>query len=76
MSKKGHYVGTVAMAEVLGCTPKTVRGYCEDGLFPGARRLPGNRSDWRIPRKFFLDAQRGAPIPQPHIQSNDPGQNG
>lgn len=54
------YVGTAAMARVLGCTPKTVRGYCQDGLFPGAKRLPGKQSSWRIPLKFFLDAQRGS----------------
>lgn len=66
MTKKGHYVGTSAMAEALGCTPETVRVYCEGGLFPGAKRLPGGRSDWRIPRKFFLDAKGGSPSQQPN----------
>lgn len=61
MSRDGDYVGTVAMAQVLGCTPMTVRGYCEAGLFPGAKRLPGRNQYWRIPRKFFEDAKRGSP---------------
>lgn len=60
MSRDGDYVGTGAMAQALGCTPETVRGYCEGGLFPGAKRLPSGRSDWRIPRKFFEDARRGS----------------
>lgn len=58
------YVGTAAMARVLGCTPETVRVYCEGGLFPGAKRLPGSRGDWRIPRKFFSDAQGGSGMAQ------------
>lgn len=68
MSRDGDYVGTVAMARVLGCTPETVRVYCEGGLFPGAKRLPGERAHWRIPRKFFLDAKRGS-----HTANDQPG---
>jgi hypothetical protein len=63
MSKDKGYVGTAAMARVLGCTPETVRVYCEGGLFPGARRLFGKRADWRIPLKFFQDAQ-GIKVPE------------
>ena len=76
MSKSKGYVGTKAMAQVLGCTPMTVRGYCEEGLFPGAKRLPGSRGDWRIPRKFFLDTQGGSTMQQQHVCQDDPGQNG
>lgn len=63
MSRDGDYVGTWAMARVLGCSPVTVRGYCEAGLFPGAKRLPGRSKSWRIPRKFFEDAKSGAHPP-------------
>jgi|DewCreStandDraft_4_1066084.scaffolds.fasta_scaffold109944_2 hypothetical protein len=68
MSRDGDYVGTVAMARALGCTPETVRGYCEAGLFPGAKRLPGKNQYWRIPRKFFLDARGGS-----HPANGQPG---
>lgn len=71
MSQDKGYVGTAAMARVLGCTPETVRGYCEGGLFPGAKRLPGSRGDWRIPRKFFRDAQGGSTMLQPHGAAGD-----
>lgn len=76
MSKDKGYVGTAAMAEVLGCTPKTVRGYCEDGLFPGAKRLPGKQLHWRIPRKFFLDAQGGAGMANGQPASSDSTKSG
>jgi hypothetical protein len=71
MSKDKGYVSTGRMAEVLGCTPGTVRGYCEDGLFPGAKRLPGKAGYWRIPRKFFSDAQRGSTMQQPQGSPDD-----
>lgn len=59
MSRTKGFVSTGEMAKVLGCTPRTVQGYCEAGLFPGARKLPGGRGDWRIPKKIFQDATGG-----------------
>lgn len=75
MSDDQGYVGTAAMARVLGCTPMTVRGYCEDGLFPGAKRLPSKKASWRIPRKFFWDAQGGAGMAPGQAESGDSAKN-
>lgn len=46
------------VAEELGRSPSTVRGWCADGDLPGAYRLNGR--EWRIPRaslRRYLDAQ-------------------
>ena len=40
-------------AAILEISPRTVRRYIDQNLFPGAYRLNpiGSRSDWRIPRE-------------------------
>lgn len=59
-------VGDVAAA--LNFTPKTVREWCKQGVFPNAAKWPDNRptAEWRIPRSDYehVKATRFAP-PQP-----------
>jgi excisionase family DNA binding protein len=38
------------VAKILGCHPDTVRLMCDQGRLPGAFRLGGAGSQWRIPR--------------------------
>lgn len=39
------------VARILGFTPKTIRSWCAQGVFPGAQKFPDDapRSEWRIP---------------------------
>jgi hypothetical protein len=47
------------VARMLGFTPKTIRSWCANGVFPNARKWPNNnpRSEWRIPA-HDVEAQR------------------
>lgn len=57
MSGGNGYVTSGQMAEALGCSRRTVSGYCGEGLFPGAFQTMGGH--WRIPKKFFVEVQGG-----------------
>ena len=49
------------VARLLGFTPKTIRSWCQQGVFPGARKHPDDRprSEWRIPARDVEAYQRG-----------------
>jgi len=44
------WMDTEEAAGVLSMTPKTVRRWCTDGRFPGARKT-SDHGEWRIPTK-------------------------
>lgn len=55
MSATLKYVSSGKMGGVMGCSRRTVNGYCLDGLYPGAFQTMGGH--WRIPEKYFREVQ-------------------
>lgn len=45
---------------ILGFTAKTIRAWCQRGVFPGAKKFPDNspRSEWRIPPEDVAQIKR------------------
>ena len=43
------------VAERLRVHPRTIVRWLDDGLFPGAYRLPGAKGAWRVPRTAVAD---------------------
>lgn len=61
----GQFVGTGKAAEVLDVSPKTVRRYCQDDKFPGARKTT-EHGEWRIPLR---DVHRAAGEARPPTET-------
>ncbi|OSM43498.1 helix-turn-helix domain-containing protein [Nesterenkonia sp. PF2B19] len=75
-----HWLTPAEAGDALGFTAKTIRVWCRQGRFPGARKMPDDkpRSEWRIPedavtairerrvteRPAVLDSKRRAELMQ------------
>ena len=48
------------VAGILGFTAKTIRAWCQRGVFPGAKKFPDDspRSEWRIPPEDVARVKR------------------
>jgi hypothetical protein len=53
---------TAEAASALGVRPKTVRSWCGEGRFAGARRTSGKTGEWRIPAAEVI-REAGAVVP-------------
>lgn len=53
-----HYLTTKEASAILGCGPKNVTLLCAAGKFPGAKKVPGKKTDeWRIPAEEVIQYQ-------------------
>lgn len=49
------WVGTGEVGIIFNVSSKTITRWCEAGQIPGAQRIGGPRSRWRIPASWVYD---------------------
>jgi excisionase family DNA binding protein len=55
-----RWMTTAEAAEVLSLSEKTVRGWCGEGRFPGAKKTSGETGRWTIPaREVYMTVGSG-----------------
>lgn len=52
------FVTPSAVARALGVSVRAVSGWCASGAVEGAKKTPGKRGRWRLPRAFLDDYLR------------------
>ena len=53
-----HYLTAKETAAILGCGPKNVTLLCASGKFPGAKKVPGKKTEeWRVPAEEVIQYQ-------------------